>query len=105
MGVAEGVGTPPVCAGWGVELVAGGIDWGGVASTAGGLAGDSAGLACEEFSSAGIDGDGDAVWALPDSSKAQAVTIIKDQRAPWMRGEVIIFVVWGLTTSLRELVF
>ena len=58
--MAEGVGTAPVCAGWGVELVAGGMDWGGVASTAGELAGDSAGLACEEFSSAGIDGDAGA---------------------------------------------
>jgi hypothetical protein len=54
--------------------------------------GDVAGLACEELSSAGIDGEGDAVWAPTACNEAQAEMKRKDQDAPWNRREVIVFV-------------
>ena len=60
--------------------------------TAGETDGDAAGLACEELSSAGMDGEGDAVWAPSAGSEAQAAMKRKDQDTPWHKGEVIVFV-------------
>jgi hypothetical protein len=84
-------------------LVAGAAGGTGVASAAGGspgegagvffsrdwsagvgeLIGDVAGLACEELSAGGMDGDGDADWALAVGREPRAVTKRKDQNARW----------------------
>ena len=102
--MAVAAGTAPVCAGWGAEFVAGAGEGTGVALAAGGspgetgggvpfswdwsagvgeLVGDVAGLACEELSAAGIEGDGDADSALPVCRETRAVTKRKDQNARW----------------------